>query len=50
MEWKWSDIPGDVLDTELGGEEIRGQMFLRNITTSSNTIHVFTPQLQISPD
>ncbi|MEV4711925.1 hypothetical protein [Micromonospora sp. NPDC049374] len=48
--WTWSDIPGDVLDTELGGEEIRAQLFLRNFTTSSVAISKFTPILQIAPD
>ncbi|MFF6949320.1 hypothetical protein ACFZAD_11745 [Streptomyces iakyrus] len=47
--WTWSNIPEDVLDTELGGEEIRAQIFLRNFTTSSATIHRFSPILQISP-
>lgn len=47
-EWI-TNIPGDALDTELGGEEIRVQVFLRNVTTSSGSIHRFTPILQISP-
>ena len=48
--WQWPfDIPGDNLDTELGGEEIRAQVFLRNVTTSSAPIHRHTPILQISP-
>jgi hypothetical protein len=48
--WDWEfNIPGDKLDTELGGEEIRAQVFLRNKTTSSSPIHRFTPILQISP-
>jgi hypothetical protein len=48
--WEWPfTIPGDDLDTELGGEEIRAQVFLRNRTTSSAPISVFTPILQISP-
>ena len=49
MEWTWPNIRGDDLDTESGGEEIRAQAFLRNVTTSSAAIHVNTPQLQISP-
>jgi hypothetical protein len=49
--WQWTvNIAGDDLDTELGGEEIRAQIFLRNVTTSSAPIHRFTPILQISPD
>lgn len=47
--WTWSDIPGDTLDTELGGEEIRAQFHLRNATTSSGEVTVFSPILQISP-
>jgi hypothetical protein len=48
--WEWTvNIAGDDLDTELGGEELRAQVFLRNVTTSSQPIHVFTPILQISP-
>jgi len=48
--WQWTvNVSGDALDTELGGEEIRAQIFLRNVTTSSSTIHRFTPILQISP-
>lgn len=48
--WQWPfSIPGDALDTELGGEEIRAQVFLRNFSTSSSPIHRFTPILQISP-
>lgn len=50
MEWKWSNIPGDVLDTELGGEEIRAKIMLRNVTSSSPTITVHTPILPMSPD
>jgi hypothetical protein len=49
FQWTWSNVPGDVLDTELGGEEIRAQAFLRNFTTSSAAINRFTPILQISP-
>jgi len=45
--WSW-EIDGEVLDTELGGEEIRAQIFLRNATTGS-TIDKVTPLLQISP-
>jgi hypothetical protein len=48
-QWTWANIPGDQLDTELGGEEIRGQVFLRNFTTSSSPINRLTPILQISP-
>ncbi len=49
--WEWPfTIPADNLDTELGGEKIRAQVFLRNRTTSSPPISVFTPILQISPD
>ena len=49
MDWTWPNIPSDILDTELGGEEIRAQMFLRNVTTSSMAIVAYTPILQISP-
>ncbi|WP_447009520.1 hypothetical protein [Saccharothrix hoggarensis] len=49
FSWTWSNVPGDVLDTELGGEEIRVQVFLRNFSTGSAAIHRFTPILQISP-
>lgn len=47
--WVWSNVPGNVLDTELGGEEIRAQIFLRNRSTSGAVIWRFTPILQISP-
>jgi hypothetical protein len=50
MEWTWSNIPGDHLDTELGGEEIRARIFLRNVTSSSQPIIVHTPILNPSPD
>lgn len=45
--WAW-EIDGEVLDTELGGEEIRAQIFLRNVATGA-TINKVTPLLQISP-
>lgn len=48
-QWPFPNIPSDVLDTELGGEEIRAQVFLRNVTTSSSPIWRYTPLLQISP-
>jgi hypothetical protein len=49
--WEWAfTIPGENLDTELGGEEIRAQVFLRNATTSSSAINRLSPILQISPD
>jgi hypothetical protein len=49
--WEWTtNIPADALDTELGGEEIRAQVFIRNVTLGSAPIHRHTPILQISPD
>ena len=49
--WEWTtNIPADALDTELGGEEIRAQVFMRNVTLNSAPIHRFTPILQVSPD
>lgn len=48
--WTWSDIPGDTLDTELGGEEIRAQFHIRNFTTSSPETTIYSPILQIAPD
>ncbi|WP_405604352.1 hypothetical protein OHT93_33735 [Streptomyces sp. NBC_00191] len=50
MEWTWSNIPGDDLDTELGGEEIRAKLFIRNFTTSSAPIERLSPILEIAPD
>ena len=44
------NFPGDALDTELGAEEIRAQVFLRNRTTSGTSIHKYTPIVSISPD
>jgi hypothetical protein len=44
-----ANVPGDQLDTELGGEELRAQIFLRNHTTGSAPISRVTPILQISP-
>ena len=50
MEWTWSNIPGDTLDTELGGEEIRAKIYLKNVTSSSPSVVVHTPILPMSPD
>lgn len=47
--WVWPNVPSDRLDTELGGEELRGQVFLRNFTTGGVSIHRYTPILQIAP-
>lgn len=46
----WSNISGDFLDTQLGGEEIVGQIFLRNRSITGVGINKFTPQIQIAPD
>lgn len=48
--WEWPfTIPGENLTTELGGEQIRAQVFLRNRTTSSPAVSISTPVLHVSP-
>ena len=47
-EWRFQDIPGDLIDTEPGDEEIYVQISLRNFTTDSFPITARTPTVTIS--
>ena len=50
-EWIWTvRVNEDNVDTELGGEEIYGQIALRNVTTSSPSIVRSSPNINVSPD
>lgn len=42
-------VSDDALDTELGGEEIRAQIHLRNTTISGIPVERFTPIIPLSP-
>jgi hypothetical protein len=46
--WTYHSVPSDDLDTELGGEEIYGQVSLRNRSTGQ-VIQANTTILNISP-
>lgn len=43
------DVNGDDLDTELGGEEIRAKVRLRNFTTGGVPLHKFTSIINLAP-
>jgi hypothetical protein len=47
VTWTFDTVSNTVLDTELGGEEIYGQVFLRNRTTSQ-LVQANTPVLQLA--
>ncbi len=42
-------VNGDELDTELGGEEVRARIRLRNVTTSGVPIYKYTPIILLAP-
>ena len=48
VEWEWRGVPAEVLDTEWGDEEIRGEVVLHSFTAGV-TINAFTPIVTISP-
>ena len=43
------DVNGDDLDTELGGEEIRAKVRLRNFTTGGVPQHKYTSIIPLAP-
>jgi len=47
-QWKFQNISRDLIDTELGDEEIYVQISLRNFTTDSFPITARTPTITIS--
>jgi hypothetical protein len=47
-EWRFQNISRDLIDTELGDEEIYVQVSLRNFTTDSFPINARTPTVTIS--
>jgi hypothetical protein len=50
-DWTWTvRVNEDAVDTELGGEEIYGQISLRNVTTSSGSIVGTSQIINVSPD
>lgn len=50
-DWTWTiRVHEDHVDTELGGEEIYGQIALRNVTTSSGHIIKNSGIINVSPD
>jgi hypothetical protein len=44
-----TNIPGALLDTEWGAEELYAEIHLRNVTVGGPPVIVRTPRLQISP-
>ena len=44
-----ANVSGDDLDTELGGEEIRAKILLRNFTTGGTPKHKFTAIINLAP-
>ncbi|MEZ4564240.1 MAG: hypothetical protein R2853_16040 [Thermomicrobiales bacterium] len=42
-------VTDDLLDTELGGEEVRAQIHLRNTTISGLPVERFTPRWRLLP-
>lgn len=42
-------VTDDMLDTELGGDEVRAQIHLRNTTISGISLERFTPVLHLLP-
>ena len=47
--WTWSNIPDDALNTEIGEEELRAEIFLRNSTTTGAAINRYSPILTLDP-
>ena len=48
VEWELLQVPADLLDTEWGDEEVRGEVYLHS-TVAGVTINKMTPIVTISP-